>query len=103
MFIRVYMNASTELEATTHLQKLLNLGEKIQLPLKREKMAPYLDFQDSYEIELESHQASDKQLLELLEGIATRWNELPSSMVAIKQDNCLLMEQVEMIEVFPEN
>lgn len=96
------MNANTEVEATTHLQKVLNLGEQLNLSLKKEKCEPFMHFPDSYEIELESPMTSEKQLIELLEGIAPKWNQLPTGMIATKQENHLLIDHLEMIEVYPE-
>lgn len=102
MFIRVYMNATTEVEATTYLEKLMVLGKQLKVSLKIEKCNPFLDFADSYEIELESETVSEKQLMELLEGVSPKWNRLPNSMIATKQENHLFIDHIEMIEVYPE-
>lgn len=96
------MNANTEVEATTYLQKLLKLGEQLKLSLTQEKCEPFMHFNDSYEIELESPMTSEKQLIELLEGIAPKWNQLPNGMIATKKENHLFIDQIEMIEVYPE-
>lgn len=99
LFIRVYMQASTEVEATTYLQKLLNLGERVKLSLKKEKCEPFLD---TFAVELEAKTASEKQVNELLESIAPKWNQLPNSFIATEKETELHIHHVEMIEVYPE-
>lgn len=102
MFIRTYVHATTEVEAKNNLVKLLALGNQLNVNFTIEKCQPFLDFVDSFEVELESETVSEKQLMEFLEGIAPKWSSLPSCMIATQQENHLFIHEIEMIEVYPE-
>lgn len=102
MFIRTYIQATTDVEAKTYLDKLLDLGNQLKVTFNIEKCQPFLDFIDTFEIELESKTVSEKQLMEFLEGIAPKWNRLPECMIATQQENHLFIDHIEMIEVYPE-
>lgn len=102
MFIRTYINATTEVEAKNQLDMLLDLGKQLNIAFKIEKCNPFLDFVDSFECELETPVVSEKQLMEFLEGIAPKWNSVPNCMIATQQENHLFFEKIEMIEVYPE-
>ncbi|GEK31484.1 hypothetical protein KZO01_17930 [Kurthia zopfii] len=96
MFIRVFLEASTENEAMSHLQNLLKISNQIKLPLNREKCAP---FQDLYEVELEGS-PSEKQMMDLLESISPKWHRLPNSLIAANNENHLHVDHIDCIEVF---
>lgn len=103
MFIRVFIQAKTNIEAETSLKKLFILAEEVHLKLSVTSFEPYWKFNDSFQIEIEGESLTDGQLKKFLGGIATKWDSFSDSYLATGTiEGCtILLENFEFIEVFP--
>ncbi|MCH1625328.1 hypothetical protein [Fredinandcohnia quinoae] len=107
MFIRLYVNANSELEANLVLEKVLNIFQPILKSKGAQKVEPYWKIEGVYIVEITmliSDRKTQGEITEVLERISDNWTRFGSPVTELlasdTTENCnFLLDGLKMINI----